>query len=628
MAESRLPKVLVVQVDPHFPDQRVGPVGSPRPQQVEVLIGEASVALFVPRVEGQDKQLTERIGVHVARRMEEVRDVAPPVPVVIAKRHTAVEHVALGVHPVLRKLVGLQLSRLPTRGVNPVLESIHRHLPKDRRDRIVNLGDEHGEAIRRVLLGAHQALKNQHLAEDRRHLGCREGGAVMEDRLLAGQGLVHAVPQLVGEGLHVAGLAGVVEKDVRVGARHRPVAERTAALARGQGRVDPVLLKKPAGDLCHLRMKFAVGVQHEGPGLRPLVGRVCRPHRGVPVVIVQLVDPQKLLFEAVEPRHEVVPVRHGLNERVHRLVVHLIGEVALLEPVVVVPKPISRGLVGEERVEDEREGSTMILEAVREGVCGLPPQGPIGLVELRQDLLLGERFAVQLIPGRAQGLVEEAGPGTFAGDVLLGQDFLLGLTQYVLFPLILGLQVMAVVGQRLVGQELLHPVFVEGHPFRLHKNETLLNAVDGLPHRLAEGPSVRVVGVGRPMQVRVSLRPSEAVLNRGQTLQRLRQRLGTQGANSTPVLIREGGRVGIDLLQGVLQGLRILVQIIEGPPHIVGPRLHRFHRCERSSIAKKETAPPSILGDRTVLTDCSPPPVYHGPRLVVRTKATFPLHYA
>ena len=62
---------------------------------------------------------------------------------------------------------------------------------------------------------------------------------------------MHAVPQFVGKGHHVAPAPRVVEQHIRMGGRDRRMGERATLLARLRGSVD-VAVEEPGGDVGHL----------------------------------------------------------------------------------------------------------------------------------------------------------------------------------------------------------------------------------------------------------------------------------------------------------------------------------------------------------------------------------------
>ncbi len=103
----------------------------------------------------------------------------------------------------------------------------------------------------------------------------------------------------------------------------------------------------------------------------------------------------------------------------------------------------------------------------------------------------------------------------------------------------------AVVVEGLVAEEVLHALRIEGHPFGVEEDETLLDAIHCFLHRLAERPPLGVVGVGGPVQMRVGVRPAEPVLKAPQRVQGLRQRFGSQLSNPSPILLGKVCCVGL-----------------------------------------------------------------------------------
>ncbi len=245
---------------------------------------------------------------------------------------------------------------------------------------------------------------------------------------------------------------------------------------------------------------------------------------------------------------------------------------------IVVAEPIGRGLVGEDRVEDERQRALIFLEALRKGQGRLASHVAVRLVQLRQNLLLRHRLPVELVSRIPERLVEVAGPRLLARNALLGENLLFRFAEHVLLLQVLRLQVVAIVRQGLVVHNLFGPVVVDGGPLDLDENKLLLNAVVGLAHRLQERPALPVVRVGGPVQMGVRIRTAQAVLNGRQFVEGLgkirRRKIGN------PILVRVRKRLGglIGRLQALRQFVAVVVQIVELPAHLVGARLRSSHR--------------------------------------------------
>ena len=144
---------------------------------------------------------------------------------------------------------------------------------------------------------------------------------------------VQAVAELVGEHEHVAPAARVVEHHVGVHARRRVRAEGAAALVRAHRSVDPALVEEALREVAEHGRELVEGAEHEVGGLGPLDRDLLVGDRGHAVVVGELVEAEQLGLEAVPAPRQVVVGAHGLEQRLHRLVAGLVGEVAARQPV-------------------------------------------------------------------------------------------------------------------------------------------------------------------------------------------------------------------------------------------------------------------------------------------------------
>ncbi len=237
------------------PRSRRAPAGlrAPGGQQLEVLRHELRAALLVAVIYRQRQQLAVSVGVDVAGRADEVRDVGPPRAVAVGDLHGVAQQLGLALDPQLAEPLHRQLALAATGGVHEVLEAVHRDLAEDGRDRVLQVLREQRQARGgRGILGQ-QPPEHDRLGEHRRGLGERQRRALMEHALLGGQREVHAMTELVREREHVAPARGVVEQHVRVHRGHRRGAEGPAALARSQGSVDVALVEEPLRERPQLR---------------------------------------------------------------------------------------------------------------------------------------------------------------------------------------------------------------------------------------------------------------------------------------------------------------------------------------------------------------------------------------
>src|SRR5215210_2054154 len=168
-------------------------------QQVEVRLDERLALVDVAPVDREREEIAERVRVDVARRLNEVRYVAPPDPVVVGDLHGVAEHPPLLGAPELADPLDGQLTLLAAAGVDRVLEAVHRDLAEDGRDRVVDPADEQVEQRAGVVLALLQPLERERLREDGRRLGERQRRAGVQEPEVLRERAVQAVAQLVRE---------------------------------------------------------------------------------------------------------------------------------------------------------------------------------------------------------------------------------------------------------------------------------------------------------------------------------------------------------------------------------------------------------------------------------------------
>src|SRR5205814_2433787 len=104
------------------PESRVGGIESERrqelavaqraagPKQVEIALGKALMRVLIVGVKRIHQAIAERIGVDIERRMNEMRDVGPVIPVGVVKRQGRPKALALHVEPDVADALGGQLA--------------------------------------------------------------------------------------------------------------------------------------------------------------------------------------------------------------------------------------------------------------------------------------------------------------------------------------------------------------------------------------------------------------------------------------------------------------------------------------------------------------------------------------
>ena len=150
-------------------------------------------------------------------------------------------------------------------------------------------------------------------------------------------------------------------------ARRHGGGERAATLAGPHRCVDPRLVDEAVDDAGELGGERGVGVEHDLCAFAPADLAVGARHRRHPVVVGEPVDPEHLGLERVPALGDRVVVDDRVDERLHRLVGGLVGEVARRDPRVVVPQPVVDRLVEQQRVEHEGAGAQARLEAGGDG---------------------------------------------------------------------------------------------------------------------------------------------------------------------------------------------------------------------------------------------------------------------
>ena len=299
--------------------------------------GTNAVALgLVAGVHRQREQLAVRVGVHVARRVDEVRDVAPPVPVAVAEAHRRrpASRAAVSV-PELAEPLDRQLALGAAGGVghgprtstSPPGGTRWRSRPRGARPAAA--GARPGRAPRS------RRRPNVTVSPNTEAVSARVSGvSLLEDALGSRQLGVDAVAELVGERQHVAARRGPVQQQVRVVRRHGVGAERSPAL----GRRAPVRRSTARSRNCRTtsaisRGERAVGVEHDLAAVGPveLGRRRWRRWRSGPSRRGRS-SPSISALAAYQRCGDGVAADHRLDQGRDRLVGRLVGEVPRRAP--------------------------------------------------------------------------------------------------------------------------------------------------------------------------------------------------------------------------------------------------------------------------------------------------------
>ena len=121
-------------------------LGAAGRQHRQIAVGESGLGIFINRVERIYQTITERIGVDVKRRMNEVRDIHPEILVSRTDVDRGSKALALHAKPDFADALGRQFAVAPF-GVNGALERIERDLPDHRVDHVLDFAGKQRLAL-------------------------------------------------------------------------------------------------------------------------------------------------------------------------------------------------------------------------------------------------------------------------------------------------------------------------------------------------------------------------------------------------------------------------------------------------------------------------------------------------
>ena len=342
--------------------------------------------------------------------MHEVADIGPVVFVAVVQPDGGPQALAHHLQPERADLVGRQLALAPG-VVEAGLELVEGDLAHHAVEAILDLAGQQRLAVGGRGLGQ-QPLEHQSLAEDRGGLGQGQRRVGQQGAERAAQGLVHRVPQLVGQGQHVTSLAHVVHEHIGVPGRRDRVAIGAGLLAGPRAGVDPGLGEEGSGLVGELRGQGLEALQHHGLGLPPVVGaRRGGIERGVAVPVVEGLAAHGLrLGGIIAMAGRGVAFDHRLGHGVHRLGVDLVGDVPRLGRVVV-PAPAILDLLFEgQGVHHQGHGRGAVVQRLGQPVGGLLAARRRRVGQPVQRLGQGQVLAAGLGRKLRQGLVIEPAP--------------------------------------------------------------------------------------------------------------------------------------------------------------------------------------------------------------------------
>ncbi|MFH1567678.1 MAG: hypothetical protein ABIL09_06715 [Gemmatimonadota bacterium] len=345
-----------------------------------------------------------------------------------------------------------------------------------------------------------QALEDEHLGEGAGGLGHGQDRVVIEQMVAAGERVVDPVAQLVGQGHHVPRPAGVVEEDVGVQVRGDGGAVGAAALAVGQGRVDPAAREEGLGQLDHAAREAGEGAEDQVAGAGEGDGARGAGQGGVAVVVGQVVDAEDPALEAVVAGRGGIAARNDFGHRVDDGAGQLVVEVAARLGLGVTAQAVEDLLLVEEGVVDEGADVGVAAQALGEAGGGAAAQVAVGLVEQGQELALGQLLrppvALQAEAGAGVDLGGQAGEGAAPHIGGLDQDLLLGLGEVVGRQPALVIEVVVVGRQGRVGGDAVVGRGRDLADLEVEEDEVGAQGAAELARLLQEGAAGRLAGVG------------------------------------------------------------------------------------------------------------------------------------
>lgn len=178
-------------------------------QHLKITPLKSSRSILIGRIERVYEAIAKGIGVHIERRMNEVRDIGPKIAIGVIKTNRWTKTVGLDLKPEFAEFVSGQLAVAPFI-VYRTLEFTERDLAHNGIQHVLNLRREHHAPA--FFVGAlNECPKGQLLAKNRSRLGQGKRRVGHQRALLGSQHLMHAVAKLVGKRHDVARLALIVE---------------------------------------------------------------------------------------------------------------------------------------------------------------------------------------------------------------------------------------------------------------------------------------------------------------------------------------------------------------------------------------------------------------------------------
>ena len=159
---------------------------------------------------------------------------------------------------------------------------------------------------------------------------------------------------------------------------------------------------------------------------------------------MEIADVQELALHPVIADADVVAASDGVDERLHRLVRRLVGEVARADPAGEAADAVVDRLLLQDHVEDVAARADVAAQRLGDGAARFATHLPVRLAEQVQRHIQLDLLAAEIDPDPGAQLLEQAHPGPVADRAEVGQDPLFRLRELVRTELALVLDEVAV----------------------------------------------------------------------------------------------------------------------------------------------------------------------------------------
>jgi hypothetical protein len=346
-------------------------------------------------------------------------------------------------------------------------------------------------------------------------------------------------------------------------------AERPRALAWTDLGVDVCLVEELARDPSQAGVEAREAFQYDRATAGPRDRRTRGVEWRIDVGDAETGEPEQFRFQTQEALDHGPVAEHGVHHRLDDGWRDLVGEVRGVGDVAMAAHLAVDAVIQEERVHDRRERDTGGGEGLEQGRERRAPVRPVGVVEARQDLTLGQLLVAHTESEGAGELVVQLDERRSSAEILAGEEALLRLAQHVGPKASQLAEKMGVGSERGVAEQRLGPDVIDGEPFELEEDELRPELGLRLGRALLETERDGILGVRRGEQRRVESRSLPECLQVLVLLERAAELRRSEARDAATPRDDEGRRFGAGRGEVALEGGigRPGVQLAEVPAH-------------------------------------------------------------